>query len=104
MNNVTVVMYHYVRDLKNSRYPDIKGLDLNLFKEQIDYIRKNYHIATMEEVIYSIENQSKLPNKSVLLTFDDAYSDHYNNVFPILDKYKLQGSFYTPSKAIIEHK
>ena len=36
MNNLTIVMYHYVRDLKNSRYPDIKGLDVSLFKEQID--------------------------------------------------------------------
>jgi peptidoglycan/xylan/chitin deacetylase (PgdA/CDA1 family) len=103
MNNLTIVMYHYVRDLKKSRYPDIKGLDINLFREQIDYIRKHYHIITMEEVIYSIENQVKIPEKSVLLTFDDAYLDHYNNVFPILDKYKLQGSFYTPSRAIREH-
>jgi peptidoglycan/xylan/chitin deacetylase (PgdA/CDA1 family) len=77
MNNLTIVMYHYVRDLKNSRYPDIKGLDINLFKKQINYMRKHYHIITMEEVI--------------------------NNVFPILDKYKLQGSFYAPSKAITEH-
>jgi len=103
MNNLTIVMYHYVRDLKNSRYPDIKGLDINLFKEQIDYMRKHYHIITTEEVIHSIDNQVKIPEKSVLLTFDDAYSDHYNNVLPILDKYKLQGSFYTPSKAITEH-
>jgi len=103
MNNLTIVMYHYVRDLKNSRYPDIKGLDINLFKEQINYMRKHYHIISIEEVIYSIDNQLKIPNKSVLLTFDDAYSDHYNNVFPILDKYKLQGSFYVPSKVIIEN-
>lgn len=103
MNNLTIVMYHYVRDLKNSRYPDIKGLDINLFKEQIGYIRKHYHIITMEEVIHSIDNEVKIPDRSVLLTFDDAYSDHYTNVFPILDKYKLQGSFYTPSKAILEH-
>jgi len=96
-------MYHYVRDLKNSRYQDIKGLDINLFKEQINYMRKHYHIITMEEVIHSIDNQVQIPDKSVLLTFDDAYSDHYTNVFPILDKYKLQGSFYPPSKAITEH-
>ena len=96
-------MYHYVRDLKKLRYPGIQGLDINLFKEQIDYMRKHYHIITMEEVIHSIDNQVKIPEKSVLLTFDDAYLDHYNNVFPILDKHKLQGSFYTPSKAITEH-
>ena len=39
-------MYHYVRDLRNSRYPDIKGLDIDLFKEQVDYMRKNYNIIT----------------------------------------------------------
>jgi len=103
MNNLTIVMYHYVRDLKNSRYPEINGLDLHLFKEQVNYLRKNYHILSMEEVLFSIDNQSKIPSKSVLLTFDDAYSDHYKNVFPILDQYKIQGSFYAPSKAISEN-
>ena len=103
MNNLTIVMYHYVRDLKNSRFPEIKGLDLDLFTEQILYLRKHYHIITMEEVIHSIDNQVKIPRKSALLTFDDAYSDHYMNVFPILDKYRLQGSFFTPSKAVTEH-
>jgi peptidoglycan/xylan/chitin deacetylase (PgdA/CDA1 family) len=96
-------MYHYIRDLKNSRYPNIKGLDINLFKDQIIFLMKNYSIITMEEVIYSIENGVKIPDKSALLTFDDAYSDHYNNVFPILDRYNIQGSFYIPSKAVSEH-
>jgi len=103
MNNLTIVQYHYVRDLKNSRYPDIKGLDINLFKEQINYLRKHYHIITMEEVIQSIDNQIKIPSKSVLLSFDDAYIDHYTNVFPILDKHQLQGSFFTASRPITEH-
>jgi peptidoglycan/xylan/chitin deacetylase (PgdA/CDA1 family) len=103
MSNLTIVMYHYVRDLKNSRYPEIKGLDIDLFEEQVRYIRRHYNIITMEEVIYSIDNGSAIPDKSILLTFDDAYSDHYNYVFPILDKYSIQGSFYVPSKAITEH-
>ena len=96
-------MYHYVRDLKKSRYPDIKGLDISLFKEQIDYLRKHYYLVTMEEVIDGIDNEITLPDKSVLLTFDDGYADHYANVFPILEKNNLQGSFYIPSKAITEN-
>jgi len=96
-------MYHYVRDLKNSRYPEIKGMDLKLFKEQVKYLKKHYTIITMEAVIDSLDNNSKLPEKSALLTFDDAYMDHFVNVFPILCKYKIQGSFYTPVKAVIEH-
>lgn len=96
-------MYHYVRDLKHSRYPDIKGLDVALFEEQIKYLNKHYNFITMEMLINSIDNNNPLPDKSVLLTFDDAYSDHFNYVFPLLDKYKIQGSFYPPVKAISEH-
>lgn len=33
-----IVMYHYVRDLQYSRYPQIKGMDYQLFKEQIAFL------------------------------------------------------------------
>lgn len=100
---VSIIMYHYIRDLQHSRYPEIKGLDIALFKEQIKYLKKHYHFITMEMLIDSIDNNSALPEKSVLLTFDDAYKDHFNYVFPLLNKYKIQGSFFPPVKSITEH-
>lgn len=96
-------MYHYVRDLVNTRYPEIKGLHIEAFYNQIEYLRKYYNIVTTEEVIYHIENGSALPPKSALLTFDDGYIDHYINVFPVLSNFGIQGSFYIPVKAITEH-
>jgi len=103
-SKLTVVMYHYVRDLKNSRYPEIKGLDINLFKEQISFLKKNYNIVRIEDVIAASQGIQTLPPHAVLLTFDDAYSDHFVNVFPILKNHNLQGSFYAPVKAITEHE
>jgi peptidoglycan/xylan/chitin deacetylase (PgdA/CDA1 family) len=103
-SDVTVIMYHYVRDIINSNYPSIQGLETQLFIEQIKYLKKNYNIITIEDLMDSFENKTKLKPKSVLLTFDDGYSDHYNNVFPILRKYNIQGSFYVPAKAVKEHK
>lgn len=100
---VTIVMYHYIRDLKHSRYPSIRGLDISLFKEQIDYLQKHYTIITMELLINAIDNHYKLPEKPILLTFDDAYADHYLSVFPILNEKGIQGSFFPPVKAITEH-
>lgn len=96
-------MYHFVRDLKHSRYPSIKGLDIRLFREQIGYLKKHYHFITMERLIDSIDNETSLPEKSVLLTFDDAYADHYDYVFPLLDEHGIQGSFFPPVRAIKEH-
>jgi peptidoglycan/xylan/chitin deacetylase (PgdA/CDA1 family) len=100
---LSVVMYHYVRDLKHSRYPNIKGLDLNLFKEQIEYLQKYYHFVTVEQVVDAFNGNETLPPKAVLISFDDAYIDHYTNVFPILYEKKIQGAFFTPVKAVTEH-
>jgi peptidoglycan/xylan/chitin deacetylase (PgdA/CDA1 family) len=104
MNRLTIVMYHYVRDLKHSRYPEIKGLDIRLFKEQILYLKRFYTFVTMEQVIDCIDNQVSLPDKAVLLSFDDGYIDHFTNVFPILLEHGIQGSFFPPVKAIKEHR
>jgi len=97
-------MYHYVRDLKHSRYSEIKGLDINLFKEQIAFLNKNYNVVKMEDVIAASSGDEILPPHAALLTFDDAYSDHFNNVYPVLKNLNIQGSFYAPVKAITEHR
>lgn len=103
-SKVTIVMYHYVRNLKESRYPNIKGLDYKLFKEQMEFICKNYNVVTMEEVIKSNCGEINLPEKALLLTFDDGYIDHYLNVYPILKKCGVQGSFFLSAKTLAESK
>lgn len=102
-NKLSVVMYHYVRDLKNSRYPNIKGCDIRQFKEQIRFLKKHYHIATVEEVLDVYYSNKELPVHSVLLTFDDAYKDHFEYAFPVLEHEHIQGAFYPPVKAVTEH-
>ena len=97
-------MYHYVRDLKNSKYPNIKGLDLDLFRKQIHFLRQKFDIISMEDVIDVINKTKKLPEKALLLTFDDGYIDHYSNVFPILKENGIQGSFFIPGKTFFENK
>lgn len=101
---VTIVMYHFIRDMARSRYPEIKGLTIEEFKNQIRYMQNFYNIITMEELIDAIDANEKNPQNSLLLTFDDGYIDHYVNVFPILDELKIQGSFFPPAKAITERK
>ena len=82
----SIIQYHYVRDLQNSRYSQIKGLDTELFKGQLAFLKYHYRFVTMEQVIEALAGGAELPEKAVLLTFDDAYNDHYTNVFPLLDE------------------
>lgn len=100
---LTTVMYHYVRNLQNSRYPGVKGLDIGAFDFQLKYLKKHYTVVTIEEVIGALGADGDLPPNAALLTFDDAYLDHYRYVFPLLDEHGLQGSFY-PSARSVEEK
>ncbi|MEO6490873.1 MAG: polysaccharide deacetylase family protein [Ferruginibacter sp.] len=103
-SNVSIIMYHYVRDLKHGPFNQIKGLDIEGFKGQIEYLGRHYKFITMDELIDSIDNNGDLPPKSILLSFDDGYFDHFNNVLPVLSKLKIQGSFYPPAKAILNNE
>ncbi len=101
---LTIVMYHYVRQLKHSMFPDIKGLETDLFKEQVAYIKKHYHVISAYELMDAIESGSCLPPNALLLTFDDGYIDHFTEVFPVLKKEKLPGCFFPPVEPILENK
>ncbi len=97
-------MYHYTRDLKHSRYPEIKGLDASLFRTQMEFFKNNYNVVTMEQVIAAVKKQNKLPEKAVLLTFDDGYVDNYTVALPILEAFGFQGSFFIPGKTFSTHQ
>lgn len=98
MSRLFISMYHYTRDLKHSRYPGIKGLDIDLFRRQMDFFNENFNVVRMEQVIDIVKNGGVFPERSVLLTFDDGYIDHFTYAFPILEKYGFQGSFFIPGK------
>ncbi len=106
MKQIRIIMYHYVRDLKNSRYPQIKGLDYELFIQQMEHIVKNYTVIPMESLLtaYAEGDFKKLPDNAVLLTFDDGYIDHYTVVYPVLKRFGVQGSFFPNAMAVKEHK
>ncbi|WND01712.1 polysaccharide deacetylase family protein [Temperatibacter marinus] len=94
--NLTIVMYHYVRDLKGSSYPLIKGLDKEKFYNQLGYIQNNYTPVTKQQIIDAYDGE-QLPANAIWLTFDDGYSDHYDVVLPALLKFGIEGAFFPPA-------
>lgn len=102
---LTIVMYHYVRELEHSRYPDIKGLTVQQFRGQLEYLQKYYTFITVDQLIASLDDQGDgLPKNAAMLTFDDGYIDHFINVFPLLDEKGIQGCFFPIGKALAEYR
>ncbi len=108
-NKLFIVMYHYTRDLVHSRYPHIKGLDLPLFREQLEFFASHFNVVSMEDVLASLHsteriNTKALPENALLLTFDDGYIDNYTFAMPLLEQFGFQGSFFIPGKTFTEHR
>ena len=96
-----VIMYHYVRKLKGSRYSGIKGLELDFFRKQLAFLLQNgFRFVTLEDILQG----RTLSSESVLMTFDDGYIDHYLNVFPLLEQNGIYGVFSMPGKILRERK
>ncbi|MDX4026546.1 polysaccharide deacetylase family protein [Aliarcobacter skirrowii] len=80
------IMYHHVNSDRCSN-------DLSIFEEHLKYIKNNF------KTIFPGE---KVTQKSVCLTFDDAYADFYFLIFPLLKKYNLKALLAIPSKYILD--
>jgi peptidoglycan/xylan/chitin deacetylase (PgdA/CDA1 family) len=97
-------MYHYVRPLGRSRYPAIKGRDLEQFIAQLDHFRRQYSIVSFDDVIGCMLEHGELPPNPLVLTFDDGLVDHYTYVTPTLADAGLTGAFFPSSSATLERQ
>jgi len=95
-------MYHYVRPIQESKYPEIKGLELSQFRQQLDYLSNLYNPVTTGQVVEAYNGCGALPKNPVLLSFDDGYLDHFQYVFPELISRNITGLFFPVSEVVLE--
>ena len=102
MSNITIIIYHYVREIKQSIYPNLKGLEIKGFKRQLDYLKKNYNIINPKDLINN--TNLKLKDNSCLLTFDDGLKDHVDYVLNELNERNLKGCFFPTASTVNENR
>src|SRR5690606_13632268 len=57
--------------------------------EQFAWLRENgYQPVTVDQILEANRGGTPLPDKALLLTFDDGYRSFYTRVFPILQAYQ----------------
>ncbi len=87
-NEVQVLCYHdVVKDIYAR--PDSLSVDLTQLVTQFSWMRENgYHPVSVSDVIAAREGKKPLPEKAVLLTFDDGYVSFYEKIYPLLKEFQ----------------
>lgn len=87
---IRILNYHKVEDV-----PISLSISPEDFERQIAYFADaGFHSISPDELYLALTEGAPLPEKSVLITFDDGYADNYENAFPILKKYGFKATIF----------
>jgi peptidoglycan/xylan/chitin deacetylase (PgdA/CDA1 family) len=95
--HVPILMYHYLSIPPANA--DIYRQDLSvtpeLFAAHLDAMQQaGYTTISLYTLLDHLTHGSPLPEKPVVLTFDDGYRDQYTNAFPLLRERGLTATFF----------
>jgi biofilm PGA synthesis lipoprotein PgaB len=91
----TVICYHDVKaidqgDLDTDQY----AISPENLLAEFEWLKANgFHVISVDELLAAHRGEKPLPEKSVLLTFDDGYLSFYTEIYPLLKLYKYPAVF-----------
>lgn len=95
--NVPVFMYHSIAPWHAgmSRVQRDLTVEPAVFEEQMRHLKENGFTAVrLEALVDHLLRGTPLPEKPVVLTFDDGWDNQYRFALPILVKYGHQATFF----------
>jgi len=96
MTGIPVLMYHAIEDADNPAGAKDPGeqlyvLRVSQFREQMEYLYKEGYTTHLLDEIQQLE---KLPEKAVVLTFDDGHESNFTLALPILQEFGFKAHFF----------
>ncbi|NLW70639.1 MAG: polysaccharide deacetylase family protein [Eubacteriaceae bacterium] len=89
--SLAVILYHSVRE--DTAHCGKYVLSKELFENDLIYLKENGYQTVSVAMLYDFVNGNitRLPEKSILLTFDDGCYNIYTYVLPLLREYGMRG-------------
>ena len=95
---VPILMYHYISipPADADAYRRDLSLPPDVFQQHLDFLKEQgYTTIYLQDLIsYLQRGDPPLPEKPIVLTFDDGYRDNYENAFPALRDRGMVGTFF----------
>lgn len=94
---VPIIMYHSVNK-DDTLANDYVITPIELEKDIVYLTQQGYTPVFVQDLIDYVYIDSPLPEKPVVLTFDDGFSDNLQNVLPLLEKYDFKATISVVGK------
>ena len=95
---LTVLAYHRIYNLSNEDLfpfdPELVSASVNDFEWQMRYIKKCFYPCSFGEVIECLESGRQIPERAVIVTFDDGHEDNYKNAYPVLASLEIPATIF----------
>ncbi|NQY95444.1 MAG: polysaccharide deacetylase family protein, partial [Campylobacteraceae bacterium] len=80
-NGAVILLYHHV----SNTTPASTSVSVETFKKHLNYLNDNdFQVLPLSAILSALKDKNSLPNKSVAITFDDAYVSILDNALPLL--------------------
>lgn len=95
-----IIMYHSL--LKDSKMQNDYTISPDIFENDLKFLKNNgYTTITVNDLINYTYSDNRLPEKCIMLTFDDGYYNNYYYAFPLLKKYEAK-AVISPIASMVE--
>jgi len=89
-----VLLYHHI-DHKVSQW----HVTPEKFETQLKFLAQNgYHTISMETYMNAVQHNGALPDKPIVITFDDGGADNFTYALPLLQRYGMTATFFIVSE------
>ena len=96
-----ILMYHRVAELEID--PWSLSVTPQNFGEHLEVLQKHYHSLSLLQLVEALK-ENKLPDRTVVITFDDGYADNLYNAKPLLEKYNIPATFFISTGSIGQNR
>lgn len=93
--SIPILLYHCIAEEASSQFRKWT-LPPRDFAAQMDYLHENgYMPVTVTRLVRAMSSRNvSLPDRPVVISFDDGFADFYSQAFPILERYGFPATLH----------
>ena len=102
-NVLTVALFHRVLKRDDPRWETALHewtLTDDVFDECLTFFKRHYTLVALDDVKAALKGVRRLPPRSLLITFDDGFSDNSDYALPLLRKHGAAATMFISSEII----